>query len=88
MTSSAPRTRRIRCGGAGRARTTATRVLVGAAIAPGVGTLVGAIARKDRTKVYVTVTLATGQMLAAEAKATEESHDRRFVNAVNNAART
>jgi len=36
----------------------------------------------------VTVTLATGQILAAEAKATKESQDRKFVNAVNNAART
>ena len=67
-------------------RTTATRVVLGSFITPGVGTAIGAMAKKKSSNIYVTVELADGQILVVEAKAKMEGKARKFAGAVNQAS--
>ena len=67
------------------ARVTATRVMIGTAIAPGIGTLVGALARKNRTKVYLAISTPLEPILV-ELNAKREGAARRFAMKVNQAA--
>ncbi|MFD6518096.1 hypothetical protein [Rhodococcus sp. NPDC060176] len=63
-------------------RVTGTRMVVGTIIAPGVGTLIGAMAKKKSNNVYVTVEFADGQAVVVEAKPKQEGDARRFAAAV------
>lgn len=67
------------------ARITATRVGVGTVIFPGVGTLVGARATKNRNKIYLVINVP-GDVLLTEASSTKEADARRFAINVNRAA--
>lgn len=53
--------------GAPQSRTTATRVALGTVIAPGLGTLVGAMAKKSSDQLFVTVTGADGRQVVSKA---------------------
>lgn len=69
------------------ARVTATRVALGTVILPGIGTIVGALAQKNRSKIYLAITIPDDDVLLIELKSTKEGEARKFANAVNRAAR-
>lgn len=74
--------------GATQRRTTATRVAVGSLLAPGLGTAIGAMARKATDTLYVIVTAADGQeLLSRPVKAKDERDARQWVSAFNAAAK-
>lgn len=75
----------VEIGGTQR-RTTATRVIVGSAITLGVGTVIGAMAKKKTNNVYLSVDLADGHTLLVEAKPKKEGEARKFANELNNRA--
>lgn len=77
---------RIESAGIQRSRITATRVLGGAVLGNGTGALIGGMARKDTSKIYVVVELATGATLTEETDARNEGHARQFTDRVNAAA--
>ncbi|RAL31134.1 DUF4429 domain-containing protein [Rhodococcus sp. AQ5-07] len=76
----------VEIGGTQR-RTTATRVVVGSVITLGVGTLIGAMAKKKTNNIYLTVEFADGRSILLEAKAKAEGAARSFANAVNSSGR-
>lgn len=67
-------------------RTTATRVVVGSAITFGIGTAIGAMAKKKTNNIYLSVELASGEVILIEGKAKQEGDARKFAAAVNQAA--
>lgn len=69
--------------GATQRRTTATRVVAGSVVAPGVGTVVGALAKKKTAKVYLTIELVDGQAIVDAVDAKHESDARRVAAAIN-----
>lgn len=69
--------------GAAASRMTATRVIVGTALLPGIGTILGGMAKKNTSRVFVTIELATGDVLLAEVKQKKEGDARRFAAAIN-----
>ena len=72
--------------GATQRRTTATRVVLGSVVTLGFGTVVGAMAKKKTSNVYVTVELADGQVIVVEADAKQEGKAREFAAALTSAA--
>jgi hypothetical protein len=72
--------------GGTKRRTTATRVVVGSAITLGVGTAIGAMAKKKTSSVYLTVEFADGDYILIEADAKAEPRARKFAASVNQAA--
>ena len=64
-------------------RITATRVVTGAVLFGPVGAIIGGMAKKDRNKLYVTVTYSNGDQGVIEAKAKDEAKARQFVQAIN-----
>lgn len=68
-------------------RTTLTRVAAGAIIAGPVGAIVGGMFRKDRNRVYVTISFADGEVAVIDGPARDESKLRAFAAKVNAAAR-
>lgn len=68
------------------ARITATRVAVGTIILPGIGTIVGALAKKDRNKIYLAITVPDDDVILIELKSTKETKAREFAAKVNKAA--
>jgi len=74
----------VEVGGTQR-RTTATRVVVGSVVTLGVGTMIGAMAKKQSHSIYVTVELADGQVIVVEADETKEGQARRFTAAITSA---
>lgn len=76
----------VEMGGTQR-RTTATRVIVGSAIVPVIGTAIGAMVRKKSTSVYLTVELADGQVIVVEGSDRQEGDAKRFAAALTSAAR-
>lgn len=76
----------VEMGGTQR-RTTATRVIVGSAIVPVIGTAIGAMVRKKSTSVYLTVELADGQVIVVEGSDRQEGDAKRFAAAITSAAR-
>lgn len=75
----------VEMGGTQR-RTTATRVIVGSAIVPVIGTAIGAMVRKKSTSVYLTVELADGQVIVVEGSDRQEGDAKRFAAAIASAA--
>lgn len=73
-------------GAAARQRITATRVVSGLAAAGPLGAIIGGLAKKDETKMYIVVELGDGQIITVEAKARDEMKVRAFVDAVNAAS--
>lgn len=72
-------------GAAIQSRVTATRVAAGAVVAGPVGALVGALAKKDRSRVYLAVTTPDDHVLI-EVKGKHETDARRFAANLNAAA--
>jgi hypothetical protein len=72
--------------GAPQRRTTATRIVVGSVASFGVGTMVGAMAKKTSNNVYVTVEMADGQMIVVDVDAKKERQAREFTAALNSSA--
>ena len=64
-------------------RITATRVVTGAVLFGPVGAIIGGMAKKDRNKLYITITYANGDIGVVEAKAKDEAKARQFVQAIN-----
>lgn len=64
-------------------RTTAGRVVAGTLLAGPFGAVIGAVAKKDVGKLYVTVTLADGTELKDEFKNKDEARARKLVDNVN-----
>ncbi|WP_162648043.1 hypothetical protein [Rhodococcus pyridinivorans] len=75
----------VEMGGTQR-RTTATRVIVGSAIVPVIGTAIGAMVRKKSTSVYLRVELADGQVIVVEGSDRQEGDAKRFAAAIASAA--
>ena len=75
----------VDAGAAIAARVTATRVAAGAALAGPLGALVGALAKKDRSRVYLAVTTSDDHILL-EVDGKDEADARRFAASVNAAA--
>lgn len=72
--------------GSTQRRTTATRIVLGSVVTLGVGTVVGAMAKKKTNNVYVTIELADGQVIVVEADAKKEGEAREFTAALTSAA--
>lgn len=64
------------------ARMTATRVAVGTLLAPGVGTLIGALAKKNRNKVYLAIA-TPGEPILLEVDSKKEGKAREFAMRIN-----
>ncbi|MGC0364834.1 hypothetical protein ABH922_002818 [Rhodococcus sp. 27YEA15] len=75
----------VEVGGTQR-RTTATRMVVGSVVTLGVGTAIGAMAKKKTNNIYLTIDLEDGQVIMVEAKSKQESNARKFAAAVNQAS--
>jgi hypothetical protein len=77
----------VETGAAISARVTATRVVAGAMTFGSRGAVVGAIAKKDRTKVYLNI-ITPDEVIMKEVRGLDETKARQFANKVNNAATT
>ncbi|ORL11669.1 hypothetical protein [Prescottella equi] len=75
----------VEVGGTQR-RTTGTRMAVGTVIAPGVGTIIGAMAKKKSSNVYLTIQFADGEVMTFEEKAKKEGDFRKIAAQINTAA--
>lgn len=64
--------------GAGRERTTATRVVLGAVVAGGAGVVVGTVAKKRTAQVWLTIDIADGRQLVVEAPEKLEAEARKY----------
>ncbi|ANS29390.1 hypothetical protein R1CP_23610 [Rhodococcus opacus] len=79
----------IESAGIAQSRMTATRVIGGAALFGGTGAVIGAVGRKDKSKIFLTIELADGTVLVEEFPVKKEGDARRFVAQFNTtAART
>jgi len=74
----------VEIGGTQR-RTTATRLVVGSVITFGIGTAIGAMAKKKTNNIYLTIEFESGMAILIEAKAKQEGDARRFAQAVTTA---
>jgi hypothetical protein len=79
-------TARFESAAAAQSRMTATRVVTGAVILGPLGAILGGMAKKNTTAMYIVVELADGTVLTDEAKAKDEAQIRAFVDSVNKAA--
>jgi hypothetical protein len=75
----------VETGAAVSSRVTATRVVAGAMMFGNTGALVGAISKKDRSKVYLTISVADNVFLE-EVRGLDEGKARQFANKLNQAA--
>lgn len=73
--------------GASNQKTTAGRVVAGAVIAGPVGAVVGGLLKKDKTKCYVTVTFADGDVAIIDGPVKDERRLREFAVKINAASR-
>lgn len=79
----------IESAGIAQSRMTATRVIGGAALFGGTGAVIGAVGRKDKSTIFLTIELADGAVLVEEFPVKKEGDARRFVAQFNTtAART
>ena len=72
--------------GASAKRMTLTRVGTGALVLGPLGAILGGMAKKDRTRVYVLVELSTGEGISFDVPAKDEAKAREFVMKVNGAS--
>ena len=68
-------------------RITATRVAAGAVLLGPVGAILGGMAKKDRSKIYIVATLADGTVVSSDAPASCETVAREFAQAANRASK-
>lgn len=73
-------------GGAQKNRVTVTRVGTGAVLAGGTGAIIGGLAKKDQTKIYITISHPTGVILVKPFKRDREHHVRTYAAKVNAAS--
>ncbi|MDV6209928.1 DUF2510 domain-containing protein [Rhodococcus erythropolis] len=78
----------IESAGIARSRISATRLVGGAILGGGAGALVGAVARKDQSSIFLTIELADGTILVEEFPARDEGEGRRFAARINSMARS
>lgn len=64
-------------------RTTLTRVAAGAIVAGPVGAIVGGMFKKDRNKVYVSITFPDGDVMVVDAPAKDDAKAREFARKIN-----
>jgi Protein of unknown function (DUF2510)/Domain of unknown function (DUF4429) len=76
----------IESAGIARSRMTATRVIGGAALFGGTGAVVGALGRKDKSTVFLTIEIADGTVLVEELAVKNEGDARRFIAQLNTAS--
>lgn len=69
-----------------KTRMTATRVVGGAIVLGPLGALLGGMAKKDESKIFLVVEMADGTVITDRAQARHETTARRFAGAVNTAA--
>lgn len=72
--------------GAGKKRVTGTRVITGAVLLGPVGAVAGGALRKTKTKCYVTITFADGNVVIIESPIKDEPKARKFAATVNAAS--
>ena len=65
---------------------TLTRIAAGAVIAGPVGAIVGGMLKKDRSKGFLTITLADGKVLLVEFPSAKISDARKLVGLINEAS--
>lgn len=73
--------------GAPRKRMTATRVIGGGVAFGPAGAIVGGLARKNKSRCYVTIELATGDVILIDEHVKEEPSARAFAAKINAAGR-
>lgn len=73
-------------GAAATSRITATRVLTGAVILGPLGAILGGMAKKDTSRMFLIVEAANGDIVTTEAKAKDEAKVREFVTKANQAS--
>ncbi|MCJ0906225.1 hypothetical protein [Rhodococcus sp. ARC_M6] len=69
-----------------KTRMTATRVVGGAIVLGPLGALLGGMAKKDQSKIFLIVEMADGTVITDRAQARHEAVARRFAGAINTAA--
>ena len=73
----------VEAGASARARMTATRVIGGAAILGPLGAILGGLAKKDESKVFLIVEMKDGTVYTEEVHGRKESEARKFAGMVN-----
>jgi|GEM_PF-6493564 len=69
-----------------KSRMTATRVVGGAVVLGPLGAILGGMAKKDKSKIFLVVEMADGTVFTDQAQARHEATARRFAGAINTAA--
>lgn len=77
----------VEAGAAARSRMTATRVIGGAAILGPLGAILGGLAKKDESKVFLIVEMQDGTVFTEEVKGRHEGAARQFAGLINTQAR-
>lgn len=73
----------VEAGASARTRMTATRVIGGAAILGPLGAILGGLAKKDESKVFLIVEMKDGTVYTEEVHGRKESEARNFAGMVN-----
>jgi hypothetical protein len=73
----------VEAGASARTRMTATRVLGGAAILGPLGAVLGGLAKKDESKVFLIVEMRDGTVYTEEVRGRNEAEARKFAGMVN-----
>lgn len=76
----------VEAGAAARSRMTATRVIGGAAILGPLGAILGGLAKKDESKVFLIIEMSDGTVFTEEVKGRHEGAARQFAGVVNTQA--
>lgn len=78
----------IESAGIAGSRVSATRLVGGAILGGGAGALIGAVARKDQSSIFLTIEFSDGTILVEEFPASDEGDGRRFAARINSIARS
>lgn len=73
----------VEAGASARSRMTATRVIGGAAILGPLGAILGGLAKKDESKVFLIVEMRDGTVYTEEVRGRKEAEARKFAGMVN-----
>lgn len=76
----------VEAGASARSRITATRVIGGAAILGPLGAILGGLAKKDESKVFLIIEMGDGTVFTEEVKGRHEGAARKFAGVINTAA--